>query len=279
MGRLVHRMTKPLRVLSLGAGVQSTAVLLMMVHGEIPKADHVIFSDTGWEPKAVYKHLEKLEVIMAENDIPFHKVSFGNIRQDFIESETKFATMPLYTLNKEGKKSMLMRQCTNDYKIKPLNKIQRELAGLKKGQRSKEHLITTVIGISLDESQRMRTPAFSWMRNEYPLVDMGITRQDCIDWCVNHGYAIPPRSACIGCPFKRNDEWRELKNNPEEWQDAVDFDHALRQKERLKQRFGWAGLHSSMKPLDEVDLRTDQEKGVFGLFDGFNQECEGMCGI
>jgi hypothetical protein len=279
MDGLVHRMTKPLRVLSLGAGVQSTAVLLMMVHGEIPKADHVIFSDTGWEPKAVYKHLEKLEVIMAENDIPFHKVSFGNIRQDFIESETKFATMPLYTLNKEGKKSMLMRQCTNDYKIKPLNKIQRELAGLKKGQRSKEHLITTVIGISLDESQRMRTPAFSWMRNEYPLVDMGITRQDCIDWCVNHGYAIPPRSACIGCPFKRNDEWRELKNNPEEWQDAVDFDHALRQKERLKQRFGWAGLHSSMKPLDEVDLRTDQEKGVFGLFDGFNQECEGMCGI
>jgi len=272
-------MTKPLRILSLGAGVQSTAVLLMMVHGEIPKADHVIFSDTGWEPKAVYKHLEKLEVIMAENDIPFHKVSFGNIRQDFIESETKFATMPLYTLNKEGKKSMLMRQCTNDYKIKPLNKIQRELAGLKKGQRSKEHLITTIIGISLDESQRMRTPAFSWMRNEYPLVDMGITRQDCIDWCVNHGYAIPPRSACIGCPFKRNDEWRELKNNPEEWQDAVDFDHALRQKERLKQRFGWAGLHSSMKPLDEVDLRTEQEKGVFGLFDGFNQECEGMCGV
>ena len=35
-----------------------------------------------------------------------------------------------------------------------------------------------------------------------------------------------------------------------------------------------------MKALDEVDLRTEQEKGVFGLFDGeFAQECEGMCGI
>ena len=271
--------TYPKRVLSLGAGVQSTAVLLMMIHGEIPRADAVIFSDTGWEPAAVYKHLAKLEVLMAENNMPFHKVSFGNIRQDFIESETRFATMPLYTLNKDGKKSMLMRQCTNDYKIKPLNKIQRELAGLKKGQRCKEHRITTIIGISLDESQRMRTPAFSWMRNEYPLVDMGITRKDCIDWCEKHGYDRPPRSACIGCPFKRNDEWRELKNNPEEWQDAVDFDRALREKVRLKERFGWAGLHSSMKPLDEVDLRTDQEKGVMGLFDGFNQECEGMCGV
>ena len=37
----------PKRVLSLGAGVQSTALLLMMIHGEIPKADAVIFSDTG----------------------------------------------------------------------------------------------------------------------------------------------------------------------------------------------------------------------------------------
>ena len=125
-------MTKPIRVLSLGAGVQSTAVLLMMIHGEIPKADHVIFSDTGWEPAAVYKHLAKLEIVMAENDMPFHKVSAGNIRQDFMESETRFATMPLYTLNREGQKSMLQRQCTNEYKIQPLLKVQRQLAGLKK---------------------------------------------------------------------------------------------------------------------------------------------------
>ena len=41
-----------------------------------------------------------------------------------------------------------------------------------------------------------------------------------------------------------------------------------------------AGLHSSMKSLDEVDLRSDQEKGIYSLFDeGFAQECEGMCGI
>lgn len=62
--------------------------------------------------------------------------------------------------------------------------------------------------------------------------------------------------------------------------DAVAFDKALREKKRIRERFGWAGLHSSMKPLDEVDLRTDEEKGVFNLFDGaFSQECEGMCGI
>jgi hypothetical protein len=47
-----------LRVLSLGAGVQSTTMALMAAHGEVgPMPDCAIFSDTGWEPNAVYQHL------------------------------------------------------------------------------------------------------------------------------------------------------------------------------------------------------------------------------
>ena len=187
----------PKRVLSLGAGVQSTTLLLMMIHGEIPKADAVIFADTGWEPKIVYTHLSKLQALMAENNMPFYLVTAGNIRQDALNPNKKFASMPLYTLKPDGNKSMVRRQCTREYKIDPVNKMQRQLAGLKKGERCKEHRITTVIGISYDESQRMRDPQFSWIRNDYPLVDMKITRQDCIKWCADHGYDRPPRSACI----------------------------------------------------------------------------------
>jgi len=267
----------PIRVLSLGAGVQSTALLLMMIHGEIEKADAVIFADTGWEPKAVYEHLGWLESLMKENDMPFYKVSKGNIRNDFITGGTRFASMPLHILNKDGKKAMVRRQCTSEYKIQPLLKKQREIAGLGKGQRCKEHRITTIIGISYDESQRMRDPQFSWIHHEYPLVDRKITRQDCIKWCVDKKYPKPPRSACIGCPFKSQDEWKHLKTMPMEWADAVEFDNFLRTNERLVKRFnGQAFLHSSNKPLEEVDLRTNQEQGIFSLFD---MECEGMCGI
>ncbi len=47
-----------LRVLSLGAGVQSTTLALMAAHGVVgPMPDCAIFADTGWEPKAVYDHL------------------------------------------------------------------------------------------------------------------------------------------------------------------------------------------------------------------------------
>ena len=46
-----------LKVLSLGAGVQSTTVLLMSLRGELPKLDAAIFANTQWEPQAVYEHL------------------------------------------------------------------------------------------------------------------------------------------------------------------------------------------------------------------------------
>jgi len=275
--RVEARFVKPLRVLSLGAGVQSTTLLLMMFHGEIEKADAAIFADTGWEPQAVYDHLNWLEGLMKEHDMPFYKVSKGNLRDDFLVEKKRYASMPLYLIDDRGKAGMVRRQCTAEYKIQPLLKKQRELADLKSGQRCKEHRITTIIGISYDEAQRMRDPEFSWIRNEYPLVDRKITRQDCVKWCLDKKYPKPPRSACIGCPFKSQDEWRYLKTNPDEWADAVNFDNDLRTLPHLKKRYrATPYLHESRVPLSEADLRTDQDKGIFSLFD---LECEGMCGV
>ncbi len=277
-------MKKPLRILSLGAGVQSTTLLHMMIAGEIEAADHVIFADTGWEPESVYAHLAKLEALMEKHKINFHKVSAGNLRIDALRTDKRSATMPLYMLNQDGSKGMVRRQCTSEYKIAPLLKKQRELVGLAKGARSKEHLATTIIGISWDETQRMRDAAFSWLRNEYPLVDRKITRQMCLDWCAEHGLELPPRSACIGCPFKSDNEWRLLRDTmPAEWEDAVKFDYELRVAVKTRGALTSVPyLHKSTVPLDMVDLRTAKEKGQDGLFDEdspFNQECEGMCGI
>jgi len=268
---------RPIRVLSLGAGVQSTTLLYMMIAGEVEPADHVIFADTGWEPKAVYEHLDRLRVLIEEAGMEFHLVSKGNIRNDFFDGTSHFASMPLHIRNGEGKKAMARRQCTSEYKLTPIKKKTREIAGLVPRARSTKNLVTMIIGISWDESQRMKDPFFPWITNEYPLVDRRLTRQDCIDWSLANGYERPPRSACVGCPFKNAEEWRYLKTQPEEWADAVEFDEALRSHHIVGKRFnGEAYLHSSMKPLTEVDLRTETEMGIITLFD---QECEGMCGL
>ena len=88
-----------LRVLSLGAGVQSTALLLLAA--ENPKRarlDAAIFADTGWEPAAVYAHLDRLEAEVARPaGIPVYRVSVGNIRDDALDPAHRFASMPLYT--------------------------------------------------------------------------------------------------------------------------------------------------------------------------------------
>ena len=88
-----------LRVLSLGAGVQSTTLALMAAHGEIgPVPDCAIFADTGWEPKAVYEHLAWLR---SPNVLPFpvHIVSAGDLRADLISASRgeRWASIPAFT--------------------------------------------------------------------------------------------------------------------------------------------------------------------------------------
>lgn len=102
-----------LKVLSLGAGVQSTCLLLMAAEGHLPGLDAAIFADTGWEPRSVYEHLDRIEREIAEPaGIPILQVSSGNIRSDALDPSKHFASMPLHILNSDGGDSMSRRQCT-----------------------------------------------------------------------------------------------------------------------------------------------------------------------
>src|SRR5689334_17122967 len=128
-----------LKVLSLGAGVQSTTLLLMSCQGILPRLDAAIFADTQWEPPAVYEHLSWLEEQAAAAGIPVHRVTAGNLRQHTLEGFVRgsakdgerYATMPLHVISPAGTTGMIRRQCTREYKIVPIERfIRRELLGL-----------------------------------------------------------------------------------------------------------------------------------------------------
>ena len=109
--------------LSLGAGVQSSAMALMAKHEEItPMPDAAIFSDTGCEPAEVYDYLEYLE---DELPFPIHKVSFKDGLLEDVRrgmANDTYVTVPFFTENlTTGKTGQLRRQCTNDYKIQPIH--------------------------------------------------------------------------------------------------------------------------------------------------------------
>ena len=70
-----------MRVLSLGAGVQSSTLALMIEKGEVPMVDAAIFADTKSEQKAVYDWLNWLE---AQLSYPVYRVSWRNLKQDIL---------------------------------------------------------------------------------------------------------------------------------------------------------------------------------------------------
>lgn len=265
-----------LRVISLGAGVQSSVMALMAAKGEIgPMPDCAIFADTQWEPKEVYTHLDWLETQLP---FPVHRVTIGNIREDHIvavRDKVRVGYMPLF--GDDG--TLSRRHCTADYKITPVHKKMRELIGVGYRQRApKIEVVESWLGISTDEIQRLKVADKRWLAHRWPLIEAYMSRRDCLSWFNKRypGRALE-KSACLGCPFHGNAEWRHMKKNkPDEWADVVEFDKGIRNG-GISNSKGKQYLHRSCVPLDQVDLSTPADKGQREF--GFLEECEGMCGI
>jgi hypothetical protein len=260
-----------LRILSLGAGIQSTTMALMAAHGEIePMPDCSIFADTGWESKNTYEHLAWLR---SANVLPFpvHIVANGNIRHMLTtEEKDKFIAIPFFL----GDGGMGRRQCTNEFKIRPLSWKMRELLGKGRRDRIAPGTVEVWIGISTDEAHRVKPSRVQWQQNRWPLIEKGINRGDCRAWMKRHGYSEPPKSACIGCPFRSNEMWRKLRDeSPEEWADALEVDRRIRTMGTLRNTENAQYMHTDRVPLDEADLRHDGQADLFG------NECEGVCGV
>ena len=60
-----------MKILSLGAGVQSSCLAFMIEKGELEPVDCAIFSDTGAEPAGVYEYLDYVESVVS---FPVHRV-------------------------------------------------------------------------------------------------------------------------------------------------------------------------------------------------------------
>ncbi|MFD7609674.1 hypothetical protein [Streptomyces sp. NPDC059828] len=289
------------RTLSLGAGVQSTTLFFLAAEGRIPRPDVAIFADTGWEPAAVYAHLDRIEREIAQPaGIPILRVTVGDIRADALDPAHKFVSMPTFTIGPcqvciprgtlgsvfnltaeiDGKEytdytgvcprckgrgtqhGMGQRQCTPEYKIRPIKKKVRELLGYPHPMSIPADVhAEQQVGFSRDELGRVKDSGLRYLRSVFPLLSLegaadgrqGWTRADCRRYLKAHGWESTPRSACVGCPFRGNREWREMRDErPAEWADAVAFDHALRAIPRADGIREY--LHASRVPLDEAPI-------------------------
>jgi len=249
-----------MKVLSLGAGVQSSTLLLMACRGQLEKPAVAIFADTGWEEPRTYLHLEFLKKEAAAAGIPVLVVSNGNIRDDLLnaaELKSRFYQPPLF-MRRGGKLGMGRRHCTEHYKLRSVYKKIRELLDVGPRARIPQDAVELWVGISLDEYQRMAASRNKWVNNTWPLIDLRMTRNDCLVWLAKYYPGrVVPKSSCIGCPYHSNECWTDLRQDPEIWKDVVEVDGIIRTGRPDGEQF----LHRSGKPLAEVDFRTPEEKG------------------
>ena len=251
--------------IALGAGVQSSALAVMSAIGEhnVPHADVAIFADTQDEPREVYEHLDRLITWLKPHGLRVDVVTRGKLSAG--RAEGWDITIPAFS--SDG--GMFWRQCTSQFKIKPINDHIRKLHNLKPGQRYPK--TRALFGIGIEEIYRMKPARDKWLTIEYPLIDAGFYRDRCAEYFKEKtGLPRPPRSACVFCPYLSDAEWRRMKeDHPDDFARAVEYDNAIR---NMKPEKGCVYVHHSRKPLEDIDFSTEDQ-----MF--FNNECDGMCGV
>lgn len=152
------------------------------------------------------------------------------------------------------------------YKIAPLRRAYRELF-------PKQNIISWM-GISVDEIYRVKSSQRKYITHRYPLIELGMSRSDCLMWMYKSGYPTPPRSACVYCPFHSNQEWSRLKKEePKEFEKAVIFEIDLQRTMKETGMNGIPYLHRSGVNLSSVNFDPNDTINLF------NNECEGACGV
>jgi hypothetical protein len=144
-----------------------------------------------------------------------------------------------------------------------------------KGRPPKGVQVTQWIGFSVDEASRAGNPHNhqpKYITTTYPLLDLGMSRQDCGRWLSDRGFPVPPKSACVGCPYRGNAEWRRLAADaPDVWAEAKAFDRAIRNLGGMR---GQCFIHRDGVPLSEQAIGH----GQLLPFGEFFEECTGFCG-
>lgn len=250
------------QIVSYGGGVQSSTMLLLAAHGLIePMPRAAIMADTGDEPQAVTDYVEWIRGV-----VPFEvrvvRRMFGlaetlHRHAELMANESvagfvgQLANPPLFTLDAAGGRGQLRRQCTQTFKI---DVVEREIVRLMGwDSRPKEVSVEQWIGISTDEAQRMKPIRNGFSRARFPLIELRMSRGDCLAWIERHGYPQPPKSACWHCPYRSDAGWMEMRrSDPDSWRKAVELDNAL--AGGLRGVDGRVFLHSSRQRLQDVDF-------------------------
>jgi len=213
----------PKTCLSFGAGVQTTALLVLIAQGRWPRPDAIVFADTGNEHQETYTYL-------AEVSGPYARANGLEITVLGSDWRTGHYAADLETYCRQWRivPGTWVRWCTDRYKVRPIIRYVRRVM-----KATKAEPIEGWIGISTDENRRAVMSSMDFQTRRYPLIELGLSRDDCAAIIRDAGLPAPPKSGCWFCPFQKQARWHQLKRESPDL-----FDRALYLEENAKTKSG-----------------------------------------
>lgn len=234
---------------SSGGGVQSSAIAALICQGKLPKPDLAVIADTGREYSPVWDYMSnvvqpELRKVGVELHVAGHDLATVDL---WSGADGNALLIPAFT-DKAGRRSKLPKYCSQEWKARVVQRFAR-----KHGINDADQWI----GFTIDEMERMRVYRHGqkW-QHVYPLIDLRMSRGDCMSEIERLGWPPPPRSACWMCPYRSDQEWMLMKQEAPQ-----DFERAKRLEQEIRERDPNAYLHRSCKPLGEVEF--DDQPDLF----------------
>lgn len=234
-----------------GLGTQSTAIAVLIATGKLPAPTLSITADTGREHSDSFDYAEEL--------------TFPLLRSLGIEvmvAPHSLATVDLYGKNGDvlipaflaGGTGKLPTLCSTEWKRRVCLRKLREIGY------GPDKPVEMWFGMSRDEAHRMKPSDVQWASHRYPVaMELRMSRFDCVKTVMDFGWPEPPRSRCFDCPHQGNPEWRQVRENQREWQQAI-------QRDRQVTASHGVYLHRSGVPLEQANIEDDPPQP--SLFDG-----------
>jgi len=265
---------KKLTVLNFSGGKQSSALLWMLIRGDLDRPENLVVlnADPGMENSRTYDYIDMMFDKCEKVGIEAYTVPGPNLYEDLIRlpetDKSRFDNPPYWTKANDGSVGRLRQKCTSVYKIAPMDKeirrildnrydIPRDATNLGHG------IVEKWIGFGYDEVDRVKPPSRKYIRFRYPLIEMEMSKQDVTDYYESNNLPIPDRSVCNACFANDLDTFEEMyEERPSDWEQAVKVDEAVRDLSQI-------GVHDEVyvshaaKPLkvladEDFDL-NDQE--------------------
>lgn len=247
-----------MRTISYGGGVQSTAMIVLACQGRLGDVDAALFCNVGDDSE----HPDSIRYVREIMRPWAHERGLPVLELDRVKRDGSVET--LYgRLTREGSRSVDIpirmdngapgnRNCTADFKIKVIDKWLRTHGA------TKTNPGTTLIGISTDEIMRLNNKRSSdYSVPEYPLIDLRLSRMDCMNVIADAGLPVPGKSSCYFCPFHRDTAWLELnETRPDLFDKAADLETLLNERRAMLGKDNvWLTRHA--RPLREA-INLDQ---------------------